>query len=114
MFRVVYVDQPSLWAFTALLYYVTVRDNHPDRPLIGVPAMVVLRAVLNIIAIALFLPSHDFSFVLAQRALAAFLAIAVRRFGLNFAARAEPPFNPPRRPSATAFAFLVLCFMAQA
>ena len=38
-----------------------------------------------------------------QRVAAAFLAIAVRRFGVREAARASPPFNPPLRP-AVAFA----------
>jgi hypothetical protein len=41
-----------------------------------------------------------------QRALAAFLAIAFRLAEVSLAARALPPFKPPRRPSATAAGFL--------
>lgn len=40
-----------------------------------------------------------------HRARAAFLAIALRRDALSFAARAFPPFCPPSRPSATAAGF---------
>lgn len=43
----------------------------------------------------------------AQRAPAAFRAIAALRFALKLLARAFPPFNPPRRPSATAAGFFV-------
>lgn len=44
---------------------------------------------------------------LSHRALAAFAAIADRLRGPSAAARAIPPFNPPRRPSATAWGFLL-------
>ena len=45
-------------------------------------------------------PSYFF-----QRARAAFLAIWRRRFADSFCALARPPFNPPKRPSATAAGF---------
>jgi hypothetical protein len=38
----------------------------------------------------------------AQRALAAFLAISLRRRADSLLARATPPFSPPRRPNSTA------------
>jgi len=41
-------------------------------------------------------------FLLLHRAVAARLAIAVRCSGVSLAARALPPFKPPRRPSDTA------------
>ena len=44
-------------------------------------------------------------FFLPQRVLAAFAAIAERFFGVRAAARAAPPFNPPKRPRATAAGF---------
>ena len=40
-----------------------------------------------------------------QRAAAAFFAMADRLAGLSAAARAFPPFRPPRRPRATAAGF---------
>ena len=40
-----------------------------------------------------------------QRAFAAFFAIDFRRAAESFAARAFPPFAPPRRPNATAAGF---------
>jgi hypothetical protein len=40
-----------------------------------------------------------------QRAAAAFLAISLRSAALSLAARALPPFAPPRRPRATAAGF---------
>jgi hypothetical protein len=43
-----------------------------------------------------------------QRALAALAAIWERFLGVNAAALAAPPFNPPNRPSATAAGFLGL------
>src|SRR5438445_11104589 len=44
-------------------------------------------------------------FVRRQRASAALRAISRRRFALSRAARAGPPFSPPRRPSAAAWTF---------
>jgi hypothetical protein len=41
-----------------------------------------------------------------HRAFAAFAAIRERLCGLNVAALAGPPFNPPSRPRATALGFL--------
>jgi hypothetical protein len=41
----------------------------------------------------------------AQRAAAAFLAMAVRRIGVSFAALALPPLRPPSRPRVTAAGF---------
>lgn len=46
-------------------------------------------------------------YFVAHRERAAFLAIADRFFALKLSARAFPPFNPPRRPSATAAGFFV-------
>jgi hypothetical protein len=46
-------------------------------------------------------------YLLAQRALAAILAIADRRLALSFAALAFPPLEPPNFPSATAAGFLL-------
>ena len=40
-----------------------------------------------------------------HRAPAAFRAMALRRFGVSFFARALPPLSPPSRPSATAAGF---------
>ena len=42
---------------------------------------------------------------MAHRAAAAFFAISDRCSGVNFAARAFPPFLPPKRPRATAAGF---------
>lgn len=52
-----------------------------------------------------------FELVLSQRAAAAFLAISERLAELSFAARALPPFNPPRRPSVTAAGFFWVFFI---
>jgi hypothetical protein len=49
----------------------------------------------------------DYGFF-SHRALAAFAAICERFFGPSAAARAMPPFSPPRRPRATAAGFLRL------
>ena len=49
----------------------------------------------------------DLILTLAQRAVTAFLALWLRCAGVNLAARAGPPFNPPLRPSATAAVFLL-------
>lgn len=46
--------------------------------------------------------------LLDQRARAAFRALFSRCSGVNFLARAFPPFRPPNRPSATAAGFLYL------
>ena len=50
----------------------------------------------------------SFQDFLPQRLLAALAAICERFFGDRAAARAAPPFNPPRRPSATASGFFGL------
>ena len=43
----------------------------------------------------------------AHLAKTAFLALSLRCSGVSFAARALPPFRPPRRPNATAAGFFV-------
>src|SRR5947209_146855 len=48
---------------------------------------------------------HDFFPVFDHRARAAFRALSARSSAVSFLARAFPPFNPPKRPSATAAAF---------
>ena len=48
---------------------------------------------------------RDHVFGLAQRAAAAFRAMALRCSGVSLAARALPPLRPPRRPRATAAGF---------
>jgi hypothetical protein len=45
------------------------------------------------------IPSYNYLFHLD---LAAFFAISLRRFAVNFDALASPPFNPPRRPRLVA------------
>lgn len=49
----------------------------------------------------------SFSSPVAQRAFAAFWAMALRSSGVNFAALARPPFIPPSLPSATAAGFFL-------
>lgn len=48
---------------------------------------------------------------LAQRASTALRALALRSAAVSFAARALPPFSPPRRPRATAAGFFLLFAM---
>lgn len=47
-------------------------------------------------------PQRNYQGLKPHRDFAAFVAIALRSKGVNFSARALPPFNPPLRPSATA------------
>src|SRR2546423_7651336 len=51
--------------------------------------------------------NHFFDFFLPHRFAAPAFPISLRRAADNFAARAFPPFNPPKRPRATAAGFLV-------
>jgi hypothetical protein len=51
--------------------------------------------------------NHFFDFFLPHRFAAPPLPISLRRAADSLAARALPPFSPPRRPSATAAGFLV-------
>jgi hypothetical protein len=52
--------------------------------------------------------NYSWSYPLSHLARAAFRAIIRRCSGVNLAARALPPFIPPRRPSATAAGFFPL------
>lgn len=97
--QVVNVNHLSRFTLAALLKYMTVRNNHPDRPSMRVPAV---RVICFLNRMLHFLP-----FCLAHRALAAVWAISLRRLALNLAARAAPPTLPPSFPSATACLFFI-------